>query len=433
LTEEEYKMRDGLWAKSVVIGIILLFIGTSVLPFIGITSSQQYKIKIENTYDNHIEKIIGQPYNGFLRVYIVEPISRWDNNDRVAYHFGFLDFAINEQVSIEYLDTYIKHVTWNAQQAGFSNVQENNVMVIAAVFNPEIHKGYAYPPSRNPFDAHFVDAAAGATPGHTGSNIVKENFTHTVFVEEATAQYCPYCPAMAEALNNISKSGDYPFYFVALIAKNHQGNVINSVALDYLINNYNFYGYPTAFFDGGRKVLVGGYDQESYYRTRIEQCGKTDVHEMDLNLSVVWKGNGVIDIAVSIFNKEEMPNGAPSTPTLTGPSSGKLKKEYSFNVTTTDPEGDQVWYWIDWGDGTNTSWIGPFASGTGITQSHTWSAKGNYTITAKAKDTAGHESDWATLTVTMPYSYVKPIPKFYDLLFQRFPNAFPLLRQLMGY
>ena len=135
------------------------------------------------------------------------------------YHFGFLDFAINEQLSIEYLGTYSKQVTWNAQEAGYSNVQEDNLMVIAAVFNPDVNEGYANPPSKNPFDAHYVDAAAGAKPGETGSNIVKENFTHTVFVEEATAQYCPYCPAMAEALNNISKSDDYPFYFVALITK----------------------------------------------------------------------------------------------------------------------------------------------------------------------------------------------------------------------
>ena len=45
----------------------------------------------------------------------------------------------------------------------------------------------------------------------------------------------------------------------------------------------------------------------------------------------------------------------------------------------------------------------------------------------------GEESDWATLTVTMPYSYIKPFPQLFGKLFQRFPNAFPLLRQLMGY
>jgi thiol-disulfide isomerase/thioredoxin len=90
-----------------------------------------------------------------------------------------------------------------------SNVTENNVMVIAAVFSPFVNTSYANPPKKNEFVTHYIDAVAAAKPRETGSNIVKENFTHTVLVEEATAQYCPYCPAMADALNNISKSIDH--------------------------------------------------------------------------------------------------------------------------------------------------------------------------------------------------------------------------------
>lgn len=416
------------------VGIIICsFIGASVLPSIVATDSQQDAIKIENENGIYREKITGRPYTGFLRVYVVEPQSRWDNYDKNPYHFGFLDFAINEQLSIAYQGTYSKQVTWNAQEAGYSNVQEDNLIVIAAVFNPDANKGFANPPSKNPFDAYYLDATAGAAPGETGSNTVKENFTHTVFVEEATAQYCPYCPAMAEALNNISKSDDYPFYFVALITKDRQGNVINSVALDHLVNNYNLYAYPSAFFDGGKKVLVGGYDDESYYRTRIEQCGKTDVHEMDLNLSVAWKGNGIIDISVSIKNNEEMPNGAPITPTLTGPSSGKPNKEYSYNIISTDPEVEQIWYWVDWGDGTNTGWKGPFASGTQITESHTWTTKENFTIKAKAKDIHDAESNWATLIISLPVSYNIPTLSFWKYIFERYPHAFPVLQQFLGY
>jgi hypothetical protein len=33
---------------------------------------------------------------------------------------------------------------------------------------------------------------------------------------------------------------------------------------------------------------------------------------------------------------------------------------------------------------------------------HSWSTKGTFTIKVKAKDIYGLESDWATLTVTMP-------------------------------
>ena len=419
-----------LWSVGIIICSI---IGASVLPSIAAHDGQQNDIKIENEHGINTEKITGRPYTGFLRVYVVEPTSRWNNYNGNPYHFGFLDFAINEQISIEYLGSYSKQVTWNAQDAGYSNVQENNLMVIAAVFNPDANKGFANPPSKNPFNAHYVDAAAGAAPGHTGSNTVKGNFTHTVFVEEATAQYCPYCPAMAEALNNISKSNDYPFYFAALVTKDPQHNVINSVALNYLVNNYNLYAYPSAFFDGGNRVIVGGYTDEKTYRKPIEACGKRDVHDMDLNLSVVWKGNGIIDITVSILNKEEMPNGAPNTPTLTGPSSGKPNQEYRYNIMTTDPENEQIWYWINWGDGTNTSWVGPFASGTQITESHTWTTKQNFTITAKAKDIHDVESDLATLIISVPFSYNIPTYSFWEHVFERFPYAFPILRQLLRY
>jgi hypothetical protein len=136
---------------------------------------------------------------------------------------------------------------------------------------------------------------------------------------------------------------------------------------------------------------------------------------------------------VSILNKEEMPNGAPNTPTLTGPSSGKPNQEYSYNIMTTDPENEQIWYWINWGDGTNTSWLGPFSSGTQITESHTWTTKQNFTITAKTKDIHDTESDLATLIISVPFSYNIPTYSTWEHLFERFPYAFPILRQLLRY
>jgi hypothetical protein len=91
-----------------------------------------------------------------------------------------------------------------------------------------------------------------------------------------------------------------------------------------------------------------------------------------------------------------------------------------------------VYYFIDWGDNTNSGWVGPYLSGDQITQSHTWSTKGTYTLEAKAKDIYGNESDWAILSVKMPYVY-NPILQFLEWLFERFPYAFPILRQLLEY
>jgi hypothetical protein len=135
-----------------------------------------------------------------------------------------------------------------------------------------------------------------------------------------------------------------------------------------------------------------------------------------------WRGSAYVFIE----------NHPPNPPTITGPASGKINVAINYNFTTNDPDGDEVSYYIDWGDDTNSGWIGPYASGEKITQSHTWKKKGDYTIKAKAKDSSGAESDWGTLPVTMPYSY-NPIQQFFEWLFQLFPNAFPILRHLLGY
>ena len=99
-------------------------------------------------------------------------------------------------------------------------------------------------------------------------------------------------------------------------------------------------------------------------------------------------------------------NEPPNTPTIEGPISGKAGVEYKYTFVTTDPEEYDIYYWINWGDGTNTSWIGPYPSGEDITLNHTWSEQGTYEIKAKAKDVRGSESDWATLPVTMPLNQI---------------------------
>ena len=133
------------------------------------------------------------------------------------------------------------------------------------------------------------------------------------------------------------------------------------------------------------------------------------------------------------FQTYGMTSSTPFPPTITGPTNAKVRVSTAYNFTTTDPDNDDVSYYIDWGDNKNSGWIGPHPSGDQITESHTWLKKGTYTIKAKAKDTSGNESDWATLSVTMPYSYNIPLIQFWQKIFERYPNAFPILRQLMGY
>jgi hypothetical protein len=379
--------------KLIGISITIILLSSSL----AIANSELIEKSQEKTLVKTAEKLDGIPYTGNLKLYVVEPTSRWDNYDGNPYHYGFLDYALDEDLSIAYQDTYGKDVTWDPSAAGYNNVNPNNLMIIAAVFNPEAVKRYAYPPSQYPFMAHYVDASAAAIPGETGANEVTEDFTHTVFVEEATATWCPYCPLMAEALNSVYDSGDYPYYFAAMITDK------SDVAAHRCQEDLNVYGYPTAYFDGGRKVLVGGYDETSYYETRIEQCGAQDVHELDLSILVYMNQDDTVGISVTIVNNEEVTNEVPEIPTITGDVNGNAGDEYEYTFVSTDPNGHDLYYCIDWGDGTDEICIGPFASGEEVTSTHTWEDRDTYIIRVKARDAFDAESDWATLEVSMPH------------------------------
>lgn len=126
------------------------------------------------------------------------------------------------------------------------------------------------------------------------------------------------------------------------------------------------------------------------------------------------------------------PPDKPDKPS--GETKGKINTDYIYTTKTIDVDGDQVCYQWDWGDGSQSTWLGPYDSGLFAAAEHSWSVKGDYSIKVKAKDIHDVESDWSDpLPVTMPCSYKIPMQWFWERLFQRFPNAFPLLRHLLGY
>jgi len=132
--------------------------------------------------------------------------------------------------------------------------------------------------------------------------------------------------------------------------------------------------------------------------------------------------NGVDAGSAYIF---EWTNQAPSTPTINGPTSGIPGTPYNYKFKSTDPDGDQVSYYVKWGDNTNTGWFGPFDSGVEQTKSHSWSSTGTYIIEAKAKDVHDAESGWGTLTVTIPKTKAMNMP------FLRFLENYPTLYQII--
>jgi len=95
--------------------------------------------------------------------------------------------------------------------------------------------------------------------------------------------------------------------------------------------------------------------------------------------------------SVTIGPNPEIP---PTAPIITGPSSGKIGQSYSYTFNSTDPDGKNVSYYIDWGDATS-EWLGPFPSGVETMINHTWTHTDQYQLLAQAKDTNNQESNWS--------------------------------------
>ncbi len=126
-------------------------------------------------------------------------------------------------------------------------------------------------------------------------------------------------------------------------------------------------------------------------------------------------------------------NDPPNAPIIDGPTSGTAGTSYTYTFISSDPEGDQVSYYIEWGDGDITDWTGFQPSGEPYSTSHVWSEQGAYIIKGKAMDTNGEESDWGTLTVTMPRNRATNTPflNFLHNFLTGHPTLFPTLRRLL--
>ncbi|MGF3584492.1 MAG: M14 family zinc carboxypeptidase [Thermoplasmatota archaeon] len=122
-------------------------------------------------------------------------------------------------------------------------------------------------------------------------------------------------------------------------------------------------------------------------------------------------------------------NNPPNKPTIDGPKTAKPGTESIYTISTTDPDGDNVSYYIDWGDNTNTGWLGPYNSGEKITLSHIWNKKGAYTIKAKAKDNSGAESEWVLLEITVPRKIT--INSILIRFLEKITEQLPLIKQLI--
>ena len=141
-----------------------------------------------------------------------------------------------------------------------------------------------------------------------------------------------------------------------------------------------------------------------------------------------WTSPEPIDSVILESNNQQ-----PLAPEINGPIGGKPGKELTYIFSTTDPDGDDVDYYVDWDDGDFEDWDGPYASGTQSSAKHTYSEKGVFRIKVKARDSNGAEGPWGVLEVNVPKARGVLIWEIIAKVLERFPLLELLISKLLSF
>lgn len=180
-------------------------------------------------------------------------------------------------------------------------------------------------------------------------------------------------------------------------------------------------------------------DENGYYE--IDDCYEIffGVEHLDVyayppsNLSEIY----LPYLKVAYLNAEEInwvnftlndyrASDAPKNFQIIGPVFCRADKEYEYTFSADDPENDQIYFRVNWGDGNHT-WYLADSEGK-ITVSKTWSGGNSYTIWGCPVDKYICYGESDTLEVRVPKSkIINPFERFLD----NHPNMFPILRYLL--
>jgi hypothetical protein len=152
----------------------------------------------------------------------------------------------------------------------------------------------------------------------------------------------------------------------------------------------------------------------------------------------VSDGTGAEDIYDTIVSVE-IGASTPVRPIGETRIESNVKYTYQTDINTQSGYWNKIYYKFSWGDGTESDWLESSSA------SHIWTKKGVYQIKAKAllvHETIDEndiedlkETSWSSpLTISLSRSSSTPGPLFRLLqyLFEKYPNAFPIMRLLIG-
>jgi hypothetical protein len=136
---------------------------------------------------------LGDPtFNGYVRAYIVEKVSRYNNYDGDPYHFGFIDYAFDESIELNPHETKELDTIWvggeheDSNGDDFSDIDYENINIFVAFFNDEsasadkyvLQTAFAIPPE---LEIDELDEVVGGVLDIHGSAISEKSEIMNVY------------------------------------------------------------------------------------------------------------------------------------------------------------------------------------------------------------------------------------------------------------
>ena len=412
-------------------------------------------------------------FNGQLRVYVCEKESRWIDYDGEPYENAFIGWAPNTQISIPAQDSISK-----SGSLTFPDITADNILIVAAVFDSTDNYiqevatttpisaddnggGADYIPPVIKIESPVEDEIVNGTINIKGSahhpkgdgnlkwTYIKINNGDWIKTEGSSKWEYSW---------NTSTVEDGICKIQAITSDGTLQSAIDQVNV--LVNNYgnfppfipslpmgpetgkagNIISYMTCTEDPNDNDIRYGWDINSddivdiwteYYKSEenIEtnlSWGNAGTYQLKVKAEDVF-GNSS-DFSDALVVEITGINQAPSIPFIEGATEGIIEEPYQFTATSSDPEKTNIWYLFDWGDGKDSGWRGPYESGESLELGHTYRSKDTFELKVKTKDIHDKESEWGTISISIPKSKILNFQ-----IFDRLLDMFPIINRVFEF
>jgi len=342
-------MKDSCYKKSLIYGIIILLIGAGFIP--GITG---YTEKIDVQLSSEVFTSFPLGEEDYVNAYwkfdegggSTAHDSSGNGYDGTIYGATWTTGKIGNALDFDGVDDYIDLDQYAKNKLGFNKTDD---LIVSFYFkSSSTDKGIMYSMSHDDWNYN---------PGF-----------HVALASNGTIEVQVWRTMCGILTWSNDTYNDGVWHFVKICY-----NGISSNPLVYI--------YVDGDLDSIYEKYVCDFHSDNF---KLAQMGRNCFEETDYF-------DGVLDE----FKIIKYPGGdEQKPPVIDGPTYGDSGVEYDYTFTTYDPEEDDVYVLIDWDDGTEEDWRGPYDSGEVVTVSHAWDKEDIYNITARSKD-FWHESRWS--------------------------------------